>query len=77
MNIQFVNPSIAETTEERTRKYAELESLGMTPTAIYERDKEGKNIQKIVFPWVRLTCDNKVVYVNLLKIFGEIREKKT
>jgi len=42
MNIQFVNPSIAETTEERTRKYAELESLGMTPTAIYERDKEGK-----------------------------------
>ncbi|MGB4414222.1 MAG: gliding motility-associated ABC transporter substrate-binding protein GldG [Paludibacter sp.] len=67
MNIQFVNPSIAETTEERTRKYAELESLGMNPTAIYERDKEGKNIQKIVFPWVRLTYNNKVVYVNLLK----------
>jgi len=50
MNIQFVNPSIAETTEERTRKYAELESLGMTPTAIYERDKEGKIFRKSCFP---------------------------
>jgi ABC-2 type transport system permease protein len=39
----------------------------MTPTAIYERDNEGKAIQKIVFPWIKISYGSKTVYVNLLK----------
>jgi len=50
MKINFENPSMASTNEERLIKYAALEAKGMTPMAIYERDKEGKSIQKIVFP---------------------------
>jgi len=67
MNITFENPSIAESGAEREQKYAELEAQGMAPTAIYERDKEGKSIQKIVFPWMKMTCNGKTAYVNLLK----------
>jgi len=67
MNITFENPSIAESSAEREQKYAELEAQGMAPTAIYERDKEGKSIQKIVFPWMKMTCNGKTAYVNLLK----------
>lgn len=65
--ISFENPSKAETNAEREQKYNSLEAQGMTPTAVYERDKEGKSIQKIVFPWIKLTSGNKSVNVNLLK----------
>lgn len=67
INIETINPSKAETTDERNKKYLEMETMGMTPTAIYERDKEGKAIQKIVFPWVKITYNNKTTVVNLLK----------
>ena len=67
IDFQTVNPSEAISNEEREKKYAELTVLGMTPTAIYERDKEGKSIQKIVFPWVKITYKDKTVFVNLLK----------
>lgn len=67
IDFQIVNPSEASSNEAREKKYAELAAQGMTPTAIYERDKEGKSIQKIIFPWVKIAYKNKTVYVNLLK----------
>lgn len=67
VHVQFENPSDANSASERDKKYATLEAEGMNPTAIYERDKDGKSIQKIVFPWVKMTYKNKVVTVNLLK----------
>ncbi|MDD3077883.1 MAG: gliding motility-associated ABC transporter substrate-binding protein GldG [Paludibacter sp.] len=67
ISIVFKNPSEAPSNEAREQKYAELEAQGMNPTAIYERDKEGKSIQKIVFPWLKIEYKNKAVYVNLLK----------
>jgi len=67
VDIQLVNPSEAASDAEREKMYAQLASLGMTPTAIYERDKEGKSIQKIVFPWIEIKYGNRTVYVNLLK----------
>jgi ABC-2 type transport system permease protein len=67
VDFRIVNPSEASSNEAREKKYAELATQGMTPTAIYERDKEGKSIQKVVFPWVKIAYKNKTVYVNLLK----------
>ena len=67
IDFQIVNPSEASSNEAREKKYAEFAAQGMTPTAIYERDKEGKSIQKIIFPWVKIAYKNKTVYVNLLK----------
>lgn len=67
MKITFENPSIASSESERMKKYAQLETKGLTPTAIYERDKEGKSIQKIVFPWMQITYNGNIVNVNLLK----------
>lgn len=65
--VQYENPSLATSAEERQKKYAELEARGMTPTAVYERDKEGKRIQKIIFPWAELTYGGRTIAVNLLK----------
>ncbi|MFZ4581718.1 MAG: gliding motility-associated ABC transporter substrate-binding protein GldG [Paludibacter sp.] len=67
IRFQVVNPSEASSTQEREKNQAELAALGMTPTAIYERDKEGKAIQKIVFPWIKISYKSKTVFVNLLK----------
>ncbi len=67
IDFRVVNPSEQSSNEAREKKYAELAAQGMTPTAIYERDKEGKSIQKIVFPWVKIAYKNKTIYVNLLK----------
>jgi len=67
LSIRFENPSKAESTAEREKRYAELEKQGMTATAIYERDNDGKTIQKIVFPWIKLNYKNKDIVVNLLK----------
>lgn len=67
VDMQLVNPSEATSDTERENMYAKLASQGMIPTAIYERDKEGKSIQKIVFPWMEIKYGNKTIYVNLLK----------
>ena len=67
IGISYQNPSIAESQEQRERKYAELEAAGFTATAVYEHDKEGKAIQKIIFPWIEISYKGKKVTVCLLK----------
>ncbi len=67
VNVSYENPSLASTQEERQERYAELQERGMTPTAVYERDREGKAIQKIVFPWAEIHYRGKSCVVNLLK----------
>lgn len=67
IEFKLINPSEAESSEIREKKYAELADQGMMPTAIYERDKEGKSIRKIIFPWIKISYKNKTVNVNLLK----------
>jgi len=67
IDIQFENPSLADSPEQREKKYTELQNKGLAPTAVYERDKEGKSIQKVIFPWIEMTYKGKKVQVCLLK----------
>ena len=71
ISVKFENPSLAETPQKREKKYAELEAQGLTPTAVYERDKEGKSIQKIIFPWIEISYKGKKIPVCLLKNIRE------
>jgi len=65
--VKYINPSIAESGEEREKKFAELATAGFTPTAVYEHDKEGKAIQKIIFPWIEIAYKGRKAKVCLLK----------
>lgn len=67
INIQFVNPSEASTDAVREQSYLALEQREMIGTAVYEKDKEGKSIRKVVFPWVEFSYQGKSIPVNLLK----------
>jgi ABC-2 type transport system permease protein len=65
--IKYENPSMATTPQQREKRYNELIANSMTPTAVYERDKEGKSIQKIIFPWIEISYKGKKTSVCLLK----------
>ena len=67
IHVQFENPSAAESQEQREKRYRELQARGLEPTAVYERDKEGKSIQKVLFPWVEISYKKNSVPICLLK----------
>jgi len=76
INVHYINPSLADTPNEREKKYTELATRGLIPTAVYERDKEGKSIQKVIFPWIEISYNGKKVAVCLLKnILGNSGEE--
>ena len=75
ISVKYENPTLTNSTEEHDKKYAELQVQGMTPTTVYERDNEGKSIQKIIFPWIEINYNGKKVPVCLLKnILGKSGE---
>ncbi len=67
LRLRSVNPSQAEDSEQRSARHLELSERGLTPTAVYERDKEGKAIRNLVFPWVEIAYKDKKIPVSLLK----------
>lgn len=67
ITVKYENPSLADSPDQREKKYLELQTRGLNPTAVYERDKEGKSIQKIIFPWIEINYKGKKVPVCLLK----------
>lgn len=67
VNIRYQNPSDAASNEKREENYLRLEQRGMTATSVYEKDKEGKSIQKIIYPWLEITYKGRTLPVSLLK----------
>lgn len=67
IRVRFENPSRADNAARREEQYAALEARGLVPTAVYERDKEGKAIEKIIFPWLEIGYKDTKIPVLLLK----------
>lgn len=67
LTYDFVNPSSAENQEAREKVYTQLEARGLKATVVYEKDEEGKSIQKVVFPWAEIYYEGDTVPVGLLK----------
>ena len=67
ISIKIINPSLADNSEIREKNFESLEKRGLMATAIYEKDKEGKSIEKVVFPWVEISYKNRTIPESLLK----------
>lgn len=67
INYKFINPSDAANDKERNMRYAQLEARGMKPTVVYDKDNEGRMLQKVIFPWAECVSGKDTVRVNLLK----------
>lgn len=65
--ITNINPSSAKSNLEREENYNRLIDKSLTPIQVYDKDKEGKLMQKTVFPWLEITYKNRTKAVNLLK----------
>jgi len=64
---EFINPSAASTEKARNENYLAMERRGMRAFTIFEKDDEGKSIQKVVFPWAEIIYGKDTIYANLLK----------
>lgn len=67
-NVNFVFSSPETQTSEKARKdlLLELEKLEMSPVNVVEEDRNGKMVQKPVFPWVAVSIGQKTYPVKLL-----------
>lgn len=65
MEIHFENPAASD--DERRARLDSLAAQGLTPTAVYERDRDGRAQRNLVFPWAVLSYEGRTARVNLLK----------
>ncbi len=67
-NIQyeFVNPNSYKDKKKRKEIYKELFKRGLKPVTLHEKDNEGKQSQKIIFPGVLISYRNRELPIDLL-----------
>ncbi|WP_163628442.1 gliding motility-associated ABC transporter substrate-binding protein GldG [Paludibacter sp. 221] len=76
ITIRYEDVSLIESVGKRQEKFAELQAKGLTPAMLNERDKDGKIVQSIIFPWIVLSYNNRTLPVNLIKdVYGVSREE--
>ena len=66
LQYHYCNPTTL-TGNERDRLLEEFEHLGIHPTVIHERNSEGKAVQRMLFPWAKITLGNHSETICLLK----------
>jgi len=62
----FTDPSGAETSQERNENYQYLMQQGFEPTRVFDTE-DGKQTQKILFPYVIIRYDQRAAGVRMLK----------
>ena len=67
LNVHFVASDDYNSNEARERFFESMERRGLSPVAVYEKDKSGKMSQKMLFPWLELSRGERKVAINLLK----------
>ena len=67
IRLSIENPSQASSQKQRQENYARLESKGLKPVVVHDRDAEGQMQQKIIFPWAVVSAGNDTIAVSLLK----------
>lgn len=66
INYSFTNPTSLPQ-EEQKRLMQLFAENGISPTTIYERNRDGKSVQRLLFPWLRISYGDKQQWVSLLK----------
>lgn len=66
INYSFTNPTSLPQEEQKQLMQLFAEN-GISPTTIYERNRDGKSVQRLLFPWLRISYGDKQQWVSLLK----------
>lgn len=62
----FTNPTSLPQKEQQQLMQLFAEN-GISPTTIYERNSDGKSVQRLLFPWLKISYGDKQQWVPLLK----------
>ncbi len=65
--IEHINPSAAKSTTDREAVFESLIEKSLIPSNVFDKDKEGKLMQKTIFPYLEIFYKNRTTAVNLLK----------
>nr|WP_183413457.1 gliding motility-associated ABC transporter substrate-binding protein GldG [Microbacter margulisiae] len=66
IDIHFIDPTNQSSSEAQAKAYAALENRGLHATTVYEKDGNGKAVEKVIFPWAEIIAHHDTVPVNLL-----------
>ena len=63
LTIELVNPNSATTDEERYAEYARLEERGLRGMSVTVRERGGKMMEQVIFPWAEVcaSCDTMAI----------------
>lgn len=76
INYKFINPNAESDTKKREAFYVELAKKGMNPTRVVD-NKNGRQVENIIFPYALVSAGGKEVPVLLLKgTQGKTAEEK-
>jgi ABC-2 type transport system permease protein len=76
INYRFINPNAETDTKKREEFYVELAKKGMNPTRVVD-NKNGRQVENIIFPYALVSAGGKEVPVLLLKgTQGKTAEEK-
>ncbi|MBO6035302.1 MAG: gliding motility-associated ABC transporter substrate-binding protein GldG, partial [Paludibacteraceae bacterium] len=67
ISVKLIDPSESASAAERESNYAALNSRGLKPTMVYDRDSKGGMVQKVVFPWAVLSAGGDTINICLLE----------
>lgn len=62
----YCNPTLLEG-KDQEELYEEFEILGIRPTVIHERNSDGKSVQRMLFPWAKVSIGDRSETICLLK----------
>ncbi|MDD3404683.1 MAG: gliding motility-associated ABC transporter substrate-binding protein GldG [Sphingobacteriia bacterium] len=67
IRLDFINPSIAESDDERIKNYVALEQRGMRGLSVAHKEKNGTISQSVVFPWAYVVIHNDSLLIPLIE----------
>lgn len=67
LSIEFVNPNSATTDEERYAEYARLEERGLRGMSVTIRERGGKMMEQVIFPWAEVCALQDTMAIPLMQ----------
>ena len=67
LTIELVNPNSATTDEERYAEYARLEERGLRGMSVTVRERGGKMMEQVIFPWAEVCASRDTMAIPLMQ----------
>ena len=67
LSIEFVNPNSATMDEERYAEYARLEERGLRGMSVTVRERGGKMMEQVIFPWAEVCASQDTMAIPLMQ----------